>query len=101
MSRRRPDPCQTLFRWVWDHDPRDPLPSDDIPEPAPAPLRGRVRNRHGPTTRALWGVPVTVAKAPGRPVERAGRPAPTEAAPAVTRGRAERRRPEPERKCTH
>ena len=75
--RHRSDPDQSLFRWVW---------ADERPEPEPTaapppPLRGRVAQRHGPKIATLWGVSITVVKAP--------------------RGRAERRQPEPERKCTH
>jgi hypothetical protein len=93
MRRHRPDPRQGLFRWVWD-DPADNRPDDDFdddePEPAPPPLRGRVRGRNAPRIALLWGVPVTLPKAPGRPV---GRPAPPRPAddppggPAFPRGR--------------
>ncbi len=90
MTRHRPDSLQGLFRWVWS-DPEDDRP-DDVdddpapepprpfpqkpeckrdrpdggPEPDPPPLRGRVRQRHGPRTRTLWGVPIILHEAPGR-----------------------------------
>ncbi len=63
MRQRRPDPRQGLFRWVWS-DPEDDRPDDVDDEPPP--LRGRVRQRHGPRTRSLWGVPITLTKTPGR-----------------------------------
>jgi hypothetical protein len=72
MSRRRPDPRQGLFRWVWS-DPDDDRPDalgDDEPAPDPPPLRDRVRQRHGPRTVVLWGTPVVVRNAPGSPVGR-------------------------------
>ena len=75
--RHRPDPDQGLFRWVWAGD----RPDDDPADAPPPPLRDRVAQRLGPKLATLWGVSITVAKAP--------------------RGRAQRRQPEPERKCTH
>ena len=85
MKRRRPDPRQGLFRWVWS-DPDDERPDhldDDGPPPDPPPLRGRVSQRHGPRALTLWGVPVTMAKAPGRP---AARPVPALPPVGPTRG---------------
>jgi hypothetical protein len=76
VRRHRPDPRQGLFRWVWSDDGAD-RPDDDRDvdsEPAPPPLRARVRGRHAPRVVTLWGTPITLAKAPGRPV---GRPRPT------------------------
>jgi hypothetical protein len=97
--KRRPDPTQGLFRWVWSDstDDRSDGPGDDLdddePERAPLtsgrvclekkgahfvslcitdppPLRDRVRSRGEPTTVTLWGVSVTVPKAPRDRAER-------------------------------
>jgi len=77
MRRRHPDPRQGLFRWVWS-DPADDRPDgpDDEDEPTPGPLRARVRRRHAPAIATLWGVPVTLTKAPGRTAARSGPTAP-------------------------
>ena len=66
---RRPDPDQALFRWVWADDPpaHDEDNPDDDAEPEPPPLRVRVRQRHGPRTLSLWGVPISLSKAPTPP----------------------------------
>ena len=67
--RRRPDPDQALFPWVWSDSPvdRPDGPEDDDmaePEPTPPPLRDRVRQSHAPTVmRELWGTPIRVKKA--------------------------------------
>jgi len=75
VRRRRPDPRQGLFLWVW-HDPEDDRPDDvfdDEDELGPPPLRSRVRQRHAPVTVTLWGFPLIMPKAPGRPVAGPGR----------------------------
>jgi hypothetical protein len=70
MTRRRPDPDQALFAWVW-HDPSDNRPdgpedndpADDDNRPPP-PLRSRVRDRHADLVVSLWGWPVRLARRP-------------------------------------
>jgi hypothetical protein len=68
--KRRPDPTQSLFPWVWSgpEDDRPDRPADDIDEleddDLPPPLRDRVAIRHAPTVvRELWSVPVVVRNA--------------------------------------
>ena len=69
--RRRPDPDQSLFPWVWRGDDDEPDDSDDDldaePEPDPPPLRERVRHRTDRKTAVLWGITVRVSRAPTRP----------------------------------
>jgi hypothetical protein len=76
MTRRRPDPRQALFPFVW-HDPgddRDDDALDDAPQHSPPPLGARVRGRRAPRLARLWGdmAPVVPGKAPGCPPERSG-----------------------------
>jgi hypothetical protein len=49
MPRRRPDPDQALFKFIWADD--DPAAADPPPRSPPAPLRTRVKGGH----RMLWG----------------------------------------------
>ena len=63
--RHRPDPDQSLFKFVW-HEETDYRP-DDGPPPAPPPLRDRVRDRHAEKVVALWGWPVRLPRAPTTP----------------------------------
>jgi hypothetical protein len=75
MRRHRPDPDQTLFKWVWsdpadDHPdaPGDDLADDDDRPPVPPPLRDRVLRLYSPVAmRELWGTPVIVRNAPASP----------------------------------
>jgi hypothetical protein len=78
MRRHDPDPRQGLFRWVWSDpdDDRPDAPEDDDPEPDLPPLRDRLRERHGPRTETLRGVPIVLAKAPVRPAGRSATPGP-------------------------
>ena len=69
MRRRRDDPDQMLFRWLWS-DEADDRPDDDADEDRPGPLAARVRARHGPRVVLLWGAPVVVARSPERSGDR-------------------------------
>ena len=69
MRRRRDDPDQALFRWVWS-DPTDDHADDGDDDDPPAPLTARVRARHAPRVAMLWGVPVAVARSPERSGDR-------------------------------
>ena len=70
MRRRRDDPDQSLFRWVWFDPTDDCADDDDDDDDPPAPLAARVRARHAPRVATLWGVPVAVARSPERSGDR-------------------------------
>jgi hypothetical protein len=83
MRRHRPDPDQRLFKFAWhdEADDRPDAPEDDDRPPAPPPLRDRVLRLYAPAAmRELWGTPVVVRNAPGKPVARPTTIDPTEGA---------------------